>query len=192
MATSTVVKVAFKNQFEGKFGPQYSWHVTMDNGDAGETVTKTDMPPWEVGNPAEYTLEWKEYNGKSYAKIKKAFEQRAGGNGDGKRQWTPDPEKETRKERWAKQIMIGRQACLNTAASLISAGCGPSTVENLTGLAEQLETWTKRGIDLKTLVAPAPAPQPAAAPPPAPRPTPAPRPQPVATSPDGEDDGLPF
>lgn len=195
MATSTVVKVAFKKQFPSNYGPQYSWHVTMDNGDAGETTTKTELPPWEVGNTADYTMEWKEYNGQQYAKIKKVYEQRgAGGNGGGgaKKAWTPDGERETRRERWAKQIMITRQACLNTASSLISAGCGPSSLENLKGLAEDLETWVKRDIDLKKIVASAPAPA-AEAPVPAPpaQPKPTPRPAPVAVSPEGEDD-LPF
>lgn len=75
-----------------------------------------------------------------------------GGSGGSK--WTPDPEKENRKERWAKQVVISRQSALNTASSLISAGCGPSTVENLTGIAEQLEKWAYRGLDLKALVNP--------------------------------------
>lgn len=40
-----------------------------------------------------------------------------------------------------RQEVISRQACLNTAASLISAGAGASTVENLTGIAQQLLDW---------------------------------------------------
>lgn len=105
----------------------------------------------------------------------------------GARTWTPDPEKESRKERWAKQVMIMRQACLNTASSLISAGNGDSSVDNLTGLAEKLEKHVMRGFDLKSLVA-SPAPPPAPAPPP---PAPVAKPAPVAVSPLGEDD-LPF
>ena len=153
---STVVKVSFKKEFDTKNGTMYSWHVTMDNGDMGETSTKSDKAPWAVGNEAEYTLEETQYGNK----IKKVYAQQGGGfkggNANaGASKWTPDPEKETRKERWAKQIMITRLACLNTASGLISAGNGESSLDNLTGLAEKLETWTKRGIDLKALVAPA-------------------------------------
>ena len=40
-----------------------------------------------------------------------------------------------------RQRLITRQACLNTAGMLIGNGCGPATVENIIGLAEQLEQW---------------------------------------------------
>lgn len=169
---SEVVKVTYKKSFSTKNGEMHSWHVTMDNGDMGETSTKTDKAPWAVGDEAEYTIEEGQYG----TKIKKAFSQNAGGGFSGTKpaqgKWTPDPEKETRKERWAKQIMITRQACLNTASGLISAGNGDSSIDNLTGLAEKLEKWVKRDIDLKSLVAPALPPTPE--PPPAPNTKPEP------------------
>lgn len=196
---STVVKVSYKKEFPSKNGQMHSWHVTMDNGDMGETVTKSDTAPWQVGDEAEYNLTYQEYNGEQYAKIKKVFANANGtGNGaafsGGKKPWTPNPESETRRERWAKQIMITRQACMNTSMSLISAGCGESTLDNLFGLAEKMEAWVKRGIDPKTLVPQQPA-QPEAAPTAAVRPAsqvapPVRKPEPAFAP--ALDDDLPF
>jgi hypothetical protein len=188
MKTSPVVKCSFKNEWQSKNGPMYSWQVAFDNGDSGEFNTKSaDKGPWEVGEEASYTLEAKEYNGKMYYKGTKItpFQQGKPGYTSGASKWMPDPEKETRRERWAKQVIISRQSALNTASSLISAGCGPSTVDNLRDIAEQLERWAYRGLDLKSLVA-GPLPQPA--------PEPAPTPAPPAANAQGEneDDGLPF
>lgn len=192
MKTSAVVKVSFVKEWQSKNGPMYSWHVTMDNGDSGEANTKTpDKGPWAVGEEANYSIDAKEYNGNTYYKITKItpFQQGKPGAASGAK-WTPDPEKESRKERWAKQILIGRQACMNTAASLISAGCGPSTVENLTGIADQLETWVKRGIDIRALAAsPTAAAVEVAKVAPVAQPAPKPAPPPVVSS---DEDDLPF
>lgn len=189
MKTSQVVKVTYKNEWQSKNGPMYSWTVAFDNGESAEFNTKSpDKQPWEVGETANYTIEEKEYNGRIYHKGTKITPFQQGGKpgfGGGK-QWTPDPEKETRKERWAKQMLISRLACLNTASSLISAGSGPSTTENLEGIAEALEKWACRGLQLSQFTTPKPVEQPK------PEPAkPAPKPAPVAVGPEAEDD-LPF
>lgn len=144
---STVVKVAYKKEWSTKDGQtMHSWHVTMDNGDAGSINTREKKEPWAIGEEAEYTVETREYNGDTYTNIKKVY---AAKGGFGGKTWTPDPERETRLERWAKQRVISRQACLNTAASLIASGCGPATVENLTGIADKLEEWAWQGVASK-------------------------------------------
>jgi hypothetical protein len=157
---SRVDSVKYNRAFSSKNGEMHSWWVVMVNGDAGETATKSDKAPWAVGDEAEYTFE----DGQ-YPKIKKVFAEGGGGGGFGaKKAWTPDPEKETRKERWAKQVMITRHACLNTAVEIIVGGQSKCTAQEVMILAEHLETWVKRGIDLKSLVATAEAPKPAPGP----------------------------
>lgn len=191
---ATVAKVTFKKEFSTKNGQMYSWHVTMDNGDMGETATKENTPPWAVGEEAEYNRVEEEYNGQMYVKLKKAFTQGGGkGFGGGGSKWTPDPEKESRKERWAKQIMITRMGCLNTATTLwtsVQSGNLPllEQADSVKDLAEIFETWVKRGIDLKALVAAPPVVAPAA---PAPEPAkaaPVAKPTPVAV----DEDDIPF
>lgn len=147
---SKVVKVAFRKEFTTANGSMFSWHVTMDNGDAGETATKANKEPWAVGEEAEYTKEEKEYNGQVFTKIKKVYANGQGGF-HGAKKWTPDPEKETRVERWAKQLLISRQACLNTAASLIASGAGPATIDNITALADKLAEHVYQGVDIRKL-----------------------------------------
>lgn len=191
MKTSQVVKCQFKKEWQSKNGPMYSWQVMFDNGDSGEFNTKSpDKGPWDVGAEANYTLEPKDYNGTTYYKGTKITPFQQGAPSGGGSKWTPDPEKESRKERWAKQILIGRQACMNTAASLISAGCGASTVENLTGIADQLEAWVKRGIDIRVLASGPVAPVESARP--APTPAPPPKPTPVPVSSPNDESDLPF
>jgi len=151
---ATVANLKFLKTFQTRNGEEmYSWHVTMDNGDAGEVSTKTHKEPWAIGEEAEFTTEQQTYGDKTYTKIKKVFAQGgAGYKGGGGGKWTPDPEKESRVERWAKQTLIGRQACLNTAASLIASGGGEATAENICGIAEKLEAWVHRGVDIRRLV----------------------------------------
>lgn len=174
MKTSNVVKVTYKKEWQSKNGPMHSWHVTMDNGDAGEVNTKSaDKGPWEVGEEASYTMEAKDYNGNTYYKITKITPFKQGAAQGGGSKWVPDAERESRKERWAKQLIISRQAALNTAASLISAGNGQSSVENLTGIAGQILKWTFEGINLNALANPPKAEVPKPEPPPAPKPAPA-------------------
>jgi len=180
MKTSQVVKCQFKKEWQSKNGPLFSWQVAFDNGDSGEFNTKSpDKGPWEVGEEANYTLEPKDYNGTTYYKGTKItpFQQGKPAYSGGGAKWTPDPEKETRRERWAKQVIISRQSALNTASSLISAGCGPSTTDNLRDIAEQLEKWAYRGLDLKALVAGPVAPAPPVAEPAKPTQDPFKRPQ---------------
>jgi hypothetical protein len=149
---ATVANLKFLKTFQTRSGGEmYSWHVVMDNGDAGEVSTKTDKAPWTIGEEAEFTTEQQTYGDKTYTKIKKAFTQGGGFKGGGGSKWTPDPEKESRVERWAKQTLIGRQACLNTAASLIASGSGEATTENICGIAEKLEAWVHRGVDMRRL-----------------------------------------
>jgi hypothetical protein len=150
---ATVANLKFLKTFQTRNGEEmYSWHVTMDNGDAGEVATKTHKEPWAIGEEAEFTTEQQTYGDKTYTKIKKVFAQGGGGyKGGGGSKWTPDPEKESRVERWAKQTLIGRQACLNTAASLIASGGGPSTLDNLFALADKIEEHVHRGVDIRRL-----------------------------------------
>lgn len=154
MKTSTVVKVSYVKEWQNKNGPMYSWHVTMDNGDSGEANTKTpDKGPWAVGEEANYSIDAKEYNGNTYYKITKItpFQQGKPGAASGGAKWTPDPEKENRRERWAKQLMITRMGCLNTAASLISAGNGDSSTDNLIDLAKTIEGHVLHGLNIEAL-----------------------------------------
>lgn len=145
---------------------KYKFDVILDTEERGQLACLENElngmdAPIAVGEIHEfsvYTSSNPEFPDNWYLRKTKA----EGGWKGGGSKWTPDPEKENRKERWAKQLMITRQACLNTAASLISAGNGPSSIENLTGLASQLEEWVKRGLDLKSIANPTPAPAPAA------------------------------
>lgn len=196
-ATGKVIDLQASGKWTSKKGTSeektmYRFDITIDTEtgeESGQISFDTNDPPVKFGDTVNVSIypAKGDYPPSIYLDKPKAngFAGKAGGG----KNWTPDPERESRRERWMKQILIGRQACLNTAASLISAGCGASTVENLTGIAEQLEAWTKRGLDLKSLTAPvAPAPAQPAAPQ---TPPPAPKPAPVAVSPQGEDD-LPF
>lgn len=172
IVSGKVVSVQAAGHFTAKTGRdagknKYKFDVVLDSGEHGQLaclqneLNGTDAPV-AIGETHEfnvYTNSNPDFADNWYVRKPKS----EGGWKGGASKWTPDPEKENRKERWAKQIMITRQACLNTAASLISAGNGPSTIDNLTGLASQLEEWVKRGIDLKSIVNPTPAPAPAPA-----------------------------
>lgn len=152
MKTSRVTKCDFKNEWQSKNGPMYSWYVSFDNGDHAEFNTKSpDRGPWEVGAEANYTTEAKEYKGNIYYKGTKItpFDQGKSGKA-----WTPDPERESRKERWAKQLMITRQACLNTACQLTANGGAEANIDTLKDTAAELEKWVLRGMDLHKLANP--------------------------------------
>lgn len=90
MKTSKVSSVEFNREFSTKNGTMYSWKVEMENGDRGETVTKTSNRPWEVGSEAHYEVEDQERNGNVYRKLKKANPQQNGGGGA--RGWSPEKE----------------------------------------------------------------------------------------------------
>lgn len=188
MKQSKVVKVTYKKPWESKNGTMHSWHVTMDNGDAGECNTKTaDKGPWEVGDDASYTVDGKEYNGNTYYKITKITPFQTGKTGGAGKAWTPDPEKETRMERWAKQRLIVRQSSWSAAihlANTLPAGevDGAGYVKDL---AHMIEEDVYRGIDVRALMPKAEAPTVTNDPQPVMKA--APKPQPVIA-----DDDLPF
>lgn len=92
MKTSKVSSVEFRKEFDTKHGTMFSWNVEMENGDQGETVTKTDKRPWGVGDSAEYEVEFREHNGKQYPKLKKANAQAMNGAGGAARGWSPEKE----------------------------------------------------------------------------------------------------
>lgn len=139
---------------EGKVMFKFDVHLHCEDGSDpfGQVSTEQTDAPVKIGDRItvnSYKAKDPQYPDSWYLDTGKG----TGFKGGQGRAWTPDPERATRKERWAVQLMITRQACLNTAASLISSGGGAADFANITGLAEQLETWVKRGIDLKSIVA---------------------------------------
>lgn len=182
----------------------YSWNVVTEAGDSGTTNTTKKEAPWNVGDEAEYDVEKTEYNGNTYTKLKKVYAQGGGGFGGGKK-WTPDPERENRHERIARQALIVRQSCLAQAMDYVCRTGDKPSLEAVLASAIAFEKHVLRGDILKRMAhageqaAPAPAPatttvdaaanyaQQQAAPQAAPQQ----QADPVATSPLGED-GLPF
>lgn len=127
----------------------YKYDVELDNGQAGQMASETEEAPVKVGEEVAINS----YKGNSgYPDNWYLDRPKGGGYKGGGKQWTPDPERENRKERWAKQIMITRQACLNTACQLMSNGGAKADLKSLTETAEALEAWVKRGINLSDLV----------------------------------------
>lgn len=214
---SKVLKVELVKEFQTKAGTtMYSWNVVTEAGDSGTTNTAKKEAPWNVGDEAEYDVEKTEYNGNTYTKLKKVYAQGGGGFGGGKK-WTPDPERETRKERIARQALIVRQSCLAQAMDYVCRTGDKPSLEAVLASAIAFEKHVLRGDILNRMAhageqaAPAPvqtvAPAPVPAPPQAtttvdaaanyaqqqadPQAAPQQQAGPVATSPLGEDD-LPF
>lgn len=165
MSEATTVKGIVKSaqaagNFTSKTGKdagkvKYKFDITLDNGMAGQMTCLTEELdgtecPVKVGEEREFNVYAN--SNPSYADnwyLKKAKSDGGFKGGGGK--WTPDPEKENRKERWAKQLMITRMGCLNTAASLISAGNGDSSTDNLIDLAKTIEGHVLQGLNIEAL-----------------------------------------
>jgi hypothetical protein len=116
-----VLKCEFAKEFTTKDGGiMYSWNVVTDTGDAGTTNTQKHEAPWNTGDEAEYDLVKKDYNGTTYTTLKKVYANSGGGFGGGARKaWTPDPERETRSERIARQLLIVRQSTMTNAMEFV-------------------------------------------------------------------------
>lgn len=200
-----VLKVEHAGEWNTKDGEvMHKWNVVTDNGDAGTVNTKKNEAPWQVGDEAEYEVVKKEYNGTTYITLKKVY---ANNSGYQKKAWTPDPERENRQERIARQALIVRQSCLAQAMDYVCRTGDKPSLEAVLASAIAFEKHVLRGDILKRMAhageqaAPAPLPAPAtpsttldaaaayaaakAAP------APAPTTEPVAVSPMGEND-LPF
>lgn len=213
-----VLKVEHAGEWNTKDGEvMHKWNVVTDTGDTGTVNTKKNEAPWNVGEEAEYEVVKKEYNGNTYTTLKKVYANNGGGQGGyQKRAWTPDPERENRQERIARQALIVRQSCLAQAMDYVCRTGDKPSLEAVLASAIAFEKHVLRGDILKRMAhageqaAPAPvqtvaqAPVPAAATPSttldaaaayaaakaAPAAT-APEPEPMAVSPLGEND-LPF
>ena len=76
--TATLTKITANGSFDNAYGTMFKWELEFDNGDSGETNTKTaPQTTWEIGKPITYTIE---QNGKYAPKIKKAKEQEGQAN----------------------------------------------------------------------------------------------------------------
>lgn len=156
----------------------YKFDVLLDNGARGQlSCVEGELNGTEAPIAAGETHEFNVYESTNpdYQDSWYLRKPKANGSTFAGKKWTPDPEKESRKERWAKQIMITRMGCLNSALSLNASGgieTSKGAYEAVMATAEMMEAWVKRGLDLKALVNPAPVA------PPAPEPAkPAPAPQ---------------
>ena len=210
-----VLKVEHAGEWNTKDGEvMHKWNVVTENGDAGTVNTKKNEAPWQVGDEAEYEVVKKEYNGNTYTTLKKVYANNGGGQGGyQKRAWTPDPERENRQERIARQALIVRQSCLAQAMDYVCRTGDKPSLEAVLASAIAFEKHVLRGDILKRMahageqaapVAQPPATATQSAQPATPSTTldaaaqyaqakaaPAPTTEPVAVSPMGESD-LPF
>ena len=212
-----VLKVEHAGEWNTKDGEvMHKWNVVTENGDAGTVNTKKNEAPWQVGDEAEYEVVKKEYNGNTYTTLKKVYANNGGGQGGyQKRAWTPDPERENRQERIARQALIVRQSCLAQAMDYVCRTGDKPSLEAVLASAIAFEKHVLRGDILKRMahaveqaapVAQPPATATQSAQPATPSttldaaaqyaqakaaPAPAPTTEPVAVSPMGESD-LPF
>ena len=212
-----VLKVEHAGEWNTKDGEvMHKWNVVTENGDAGTVNTKKNEAPWQVGDEAEYEVVKREHNGNTYTTLKKVYANNGGGQGGyQKRAWTPDPERENRQERIARQALIVRQSCLAQAMDYVCRTSDKPSLEAVLASAIAFEKHVLRGDILKRMahaveqaapVAQPPATATQSAQPATPSttldaaaqyaqakaaPAPAPTTEPVAVSPMGESD-LPF
>ena len=172
----------------------YKFEIELDNGSKGQLSCLTEElngteAPVAIGQTHEfnvYASQNPQFLDSWYLRKPKA---EGGGWKGGGKGWTPDPNRETAMERWAKQRLIVRQSSYGVAVNVMGALQTEPTFQALRDLAHAIEEDVYRGIDVAKLVKPAVTSDPPAEYKPAPKPAP----KPAAPHIVGEDeDHLPF
>lgn len=136
--TSKPVVINGAGTWNSKYGMMYRFEIEMENGDVGEYSSKyQDQNKFSIGVEAEYTIESREYNGKTYYTIKPVLQQMnaqgfAQGGGGYK----------SRSEDTSNQIM--RQTCIKVAGDLAANGIINAT--DMLKVASQLVVYCQTGM----------------------------------------------
>jgi hypothetical protein len=131
--TSKVTHIAGNGTWESpQYGTFYKFEVGMENNDIGEYMSKTqDQSKFKLGQDATYTIEGKDYNGKTFYRIKPV---------ETKPSFTPrvaDPEKE---------LKITRMSVLKASTDLVVAGKIP--MDKIIEYSKHFEAYVMEGKDL--------------------------------------------
>ena len=122
MKRSKVTNVQPNGTWEGQYGLMYKFEVTMENGDVGGYMSKSqDQSKFVVGQEVDYN-----YTGGQYPKIKPVsnFDQNKGPQKDGKT-----------------QELIVKQNALTNACNVI----GEADVVKILDVAEAFANWVLNG-----------------------------------------------
>lgn len=136
--TSKVTQVAGSGHYDSQYGRMYRFEIGFENGDAGQYSSKSqDQTKFVLGQQATYTIESKEFNGRTYFTIKPAQIQTQSFGGGGKFQKDPEVDKR-----------ITRMSVLKVAGDLaIAKHIKPIEI---TKIAQVLEQYVMTGEDTLT------------------------------------------
>jgi len=122
---STITNIEAKGPWTGQYGTMYSFKVTFQNNETLEVNSKTELPPYEVGDVVDYEVTKAGKFGKQ-GKIKKA-------------ETISNPVSGNDIDR---QLLIVRQSCLKAAVE-----CNPSgDPANIILRAEIFTQWVMTGV----------------------------------------------
>lgn len=131
--TSKVTHIAGNGTWESpQYGTFYKFEVGFENNDIGEYMSKTqEQIKFKLGQDAIYNIEGKDYNGKTFYRIKPV---------ETKPSFTPkvaDPEKE---------LKITRMSVLKASTDLVIAG--KIKLEQIIDYSKHFEAYVLNGEDL--------------------------------------------
>jgi len=134
--TSKVIQVAGNGHYDSQYGRMYRFEISFENGDSGQYSSKSEnQTKFILQQEATYTMESKDYNGRTYYTIKPAM-QPAPAFGGGGAKFQKDPETEKR---------ITRMSVLKVAGDL--AIHGEIKIHDITKVAQILERYVLTGED---------------------------------------------
>lgn len=133
---SKPVHINGNGTWNSKYGMMYRFEVEMENGDTGEYSSKyQDQNKFQVGVEVEYTIESRDYNGKTFYNIKPVLQQmnaqgfQSGGAYKGRNEETNN--------------QIIRQTCIKVAGELAVAE--KILPEQILDIASQLVVYVQTG-----------------------------------------------
>jgi hypothetical protein len=134
--TSKVIQVAGNGHYDSQYGRMYKFDISFENGDSGQYLSKMEsQTKFVLQQEATYTIEAKDFNGRTYHTIKPVTQQAQQFNGGGAK-FQKDPETDKR---------ITRMSVLKVAGDLAIAD--KIKVHAITNVAQILERYVLTGED---------------------------------------------